>query len=96
MKQFKTALLAGAFALATTVSFAQVGVGAGTGATGGVNIGSGNAGTNMKSNTVVNANVGGTSAKVGADASGNAAVKKKSTTTTGSGAAGAKVNGTVK
>ena len=92
MKQFKTALLAGAFALATTVSFAQVGVSAGTGATGGANVGTGNAGTQMNSN----AKVGGTNAKVGADASGNTAAKKKSTTTTGSAGAGAGVGATVK
>ena len=77
MKLFKTALLAGAFALATTVSFAQVGVGVGTGATGGANIGTGSASTNMKSNTDVNANVGGTRAKVGADASGNGSVRRR-------------------
>lgn len=96
MKRFKTALLAAAFALATTVSFAQVGVG--TGATGGAAVGTGNSGTggatNMKSNTGVNANIGG--AKAGADASGNTAIKKKSGTTTGSGAAGTSVNGSVK
>ena len=100
MKAIKTALLASAFALATTVSFAQVGANVGAGTSGGAAVGVGNSGTsgatNMNSGTGANANVGGTRAKVRADASGNTAVKKKNRTTTGSGGAGATVNGSVK
>lgn len=100
MKAFKTALLASAFALATTVSFAQVGANVGAGTSGGAAVGVGNSGTSgatkLKSSAGTNANVGGTRAKVGADASGNTAVKKKNRTTTGSGSAGAAINGSVR
>ena len=97
MKLVKSALLAGAFALATSVSFAQVGVGVGTGAAGSATVGTGNSGTsgstNLNSNTGVNAKAGGTHAKVGSDASGHATMKKNRTTT---GSGGAAINGSVK
>lgn len=98
MKQFKTVLLAGTFTLATSMAFAQVGVGTGT--SGGTALGTGSARTSgpthLNSKTGADANVGGTRTHIGVDASGNAVTKKKGSTTTGSAGAGASVNGTFK
>ena len=89
MKPIQTALLASAFALATSVAIAQVGVGASTGASGGAALGTGSAGTSSSTqlNTGANGNVGGAKANIGSDASGNATLKKHKTTT-GSGSLG--------
>lgn len=90
MKPFKTALLASAFALATTVAFAQ----AGAGTSGGAAAGPGGS-TQLNANTGANAKVGGRRAHASVDASGNT-IMKKSSATTGSGGAGASANGPLK
>ena len=91
MKQFKTALLASAFALATTVAFAQVGVGASGSAGTGANVGGTSGSTQLNSGADVNA--GGNKAGADINASDSTTMKKNKTQTTGSGSAGA--NGTL-
>jgi hypothetical protein len=95
MKPFKTALLASVFALDTTMAFAQVGVGTSSGAAAGTGTAGTSGSTHLNANTGANAKVGGRRAHASVDASGNT-IMKKSSTTTGSGGAGASVNGTLK
>jgi hypothetical protein len=91
MKQFKTALLASAFALASTLAFAQAGVGASGNAGTGANMGASSGSTQLNSGANVKAS--GNKANVDVNASDSTTIKKNKNQTTGSGAAG--VNGTV-
>ena len=89
MKQIKTALLAGAFALATTVAFAQVGVGTGSSTRGGATIGGSSGGTSGSTdlNTNAGSNVNGSGANAGVGASNSDQMKTRKNQTTGNGSA---------
>jgi hypothetical protein len=90
MKNFKTALLAGAFALASTMAFAQVTAPTSGSAGTGANIGASTKDPNTKANANTNTKVQAGGVKAGADTS----VKGG---TTGSGASvGTGINGSVK
>jgi hypothetical protein len=96
IKLLKTALLASAFALATTVAFAQVGVGASGSAGTGANVGGTNGSTQL--NSGANVNAGGNKAGVDANASDSTSLKKNrmQNQTTGSGSSGdIKANGAI-
>ena len=84
MKLIKTALLASAFALATTVGFAQVKLDSDAATKGGASIGAGNSGLsgsgNVDANTDANVKAG------GAEAEADAKMDKDEKSTTGSGA----------
>ncbi len=92
MKNFKTALLAGAFALASTMAFAQVTAPTSGSARGGTTVGANpsDVNTNTKANTNTKVQAGGV--KAGADTS-----VKGGTTGSGAGAnVGTGINGSVK
>jgi hypothetical protein len=89
MKHYKTALLAGAFALATTVAFAQVGAGGST--SGGASVGASPGSASGSTNTNAGANVNGSGANANVGASSSEQMKTKRNQTTGSGAAGGNI-----
>lgn len=91
MKPFTTALLAGAFALASTTAFAQAGADAPRSATpGAAHSGAVGGSMHLSSSSAANADIRGRKIATGADASGNALFRldRNETTNGGSDASG--------